>query len=336
MFFSFPGLILATVWAGWLLIGHFAPFVCHPEGTCISPAPRRVPTAAVAAALLFLLTYAYGTHLRNRAWFDEETLWRDDVAKSPHNGRGLMIYGLTQMNKGDYPVALDYFTRALTFTPGYATLQINLGIVEGAIADQASPGSPTYTQGTARAEAHFQRAIFLAPDDDQPHAYYGRWLKDHGRPTEAIAQLRTSVALNPQRPMQRDELIEAYAAAGDLSSALQAAQAALEVAPDDTPRSSNPRPSARPDRRLLDQSLPRPVPARRLHRRHHLRPTRPPTRPQPPPRHTTTSPQPNAQLHLWNDAIAAAQRAIALKPTFQLARNNLAWAQAQKRLTHAR
>ncbi len=69
-------------------------------------------------------------------WHTPESLWLDDVEKSPPNGRGLMNYGLTQMAVGRYPRALDYFTRALEYTPNYPTLEINLGIVNGAMADQ--------------------------------------------------------------------------------------------------------------------------------------------------------------------------------------------------------
>ena len=38
----------------------------------------------------------------------------------------------------------------------------------------------------------------------------------------------------------------------------------------------------------------------------------------------------HAALHEWDQAIAAAQKAIALKPDFQLAKNNLAWARGEK------
>jgi len=37
-------------------------------------------------------------------------------------------------------------------------------------------------------------------------------------------------------------------------------------------------------------------------------------------------------MHRWNEAIAAAQKAIALRPDFQLAKNNLAWSVSQKNL----
>jgi len=36
-------------------------------------------------------------------------------------------------------------------------------------------------------------------------------------------------------------------------------------------------------------------------------------------------------LHHWDEAIAAAQKAIALRPDFQLAKNNLAWSISQKK-----
>ena len=119
---------------------------------------------AAVLAVFVLSGYAYGTVQRNIIWRDEESLWRDDVEKSPHNGRGLMNYGLTQMNQGRYAVALDYFRRALLYTPNYPTLEINLGIVNGAMAAQGD--SPR----NAEAERHFLRAIALAPDDDLTHA----------------------------------------------------------------------------------------------------------------------------------------------------------------------
>ena len=53
---------------------------------------------------------AYGAHARNVVWRSEESLWLDVTEKSPHNGRGLMNYGLTQMTKGNIGGAYDYFS----------------------------------------------------------------------------------------------------------------------------------------------------------------------------------------------------------------------------------
>jgi tetratricopeptide (TPR) repeat protein len=325
MFFSFVGLILAIVWSGWLLMRYFV----------AENRRRELRPLAVTLTVLLLAAYGFGVHLRNQVWFDEETLWRDDVAKSPHNGRGLMIYGVTQMEKGAYSVALNCFTRALAYTPNYATLEINLGVVEGALADEVSVGSRDYVDGTARAEAHFHRAIALAPEDDQAHAYYGRWLNDHGRISEAVAQLQTAVALNPQRPMQRDELIAAYASGGDVSDALQAAHDTLALMPDDAlAQQTLAHPPARTAAFWINLSL------AQYQRAEY--------------RESASSAQQallldprsaeaynnlgaaDAQLALWDAAIAADRKAIELKPTFQLAQNNLAWALAQKKLDRRR
>jgi tetratricopeptide (TPR) repeat protein len=177
--------------------------------------------------VLLLCAYAHGVRQRTAVWHDEESLWHDDVLKSPHNGRGLMIYGLTQMNKGDYPVALDYFERALQYTPNYPTLEINLGVVNAAMADQGDASR------AAEAERHFLRAIALAPSDDQTHAFYARWLNANNRSAEAIDQCQIAIALNPQRPMQRDLLIDAYNRAGNSDAAHQAALSALAAVPND-------------------------------------------------------------------------------------------------------
>jgi tetratricopeptide (TPR) repeat protein len=211
MFFSFAGLILAVVWAAWLGLRRMLG----------KEMLLRARPVIVTGAVLLLVGYAWGVHVRNQAWRTEESLWLDDVQKSPRNGRGLMIYGLTQMNKGEYPVALDYFTRALEFTPNYPTLEINLGVVNGAMARKAE------------AERHFQRAIHLPLADDQARAFYGRWLLSEGRVNEAIAEERVAVLMNPQRPLQHDVLLTALARAGDADALHAAAVEALAAVPDD-------------------------------------------------------------------------------------------------------
>lgn len=221
MFFSFVGLILAVTWAAWLAIDRL-----------VLPERRAdLPPALTVACVLLLCFYAVGVLLRNNVWHDEDSLWYDDVQKSPHNGRGLMIYGLAKMGEGQYLEALSYFERALVFTPNYPTLEINLGIVNGAIADQST--GPAAAARTLEAQRHFERAISLAPSADEPHAYYGRWLEQHGRLAEARTQLEAAVRANPQRLLQRDLLITTDEAEGDIPSARQAAQATLTIAPDD-------------------------------------------------------------------------------------------------------
>jgi protein O-mannosyl-transferase len=315
MFLSFVGLVLAAVWGAWLVLLRF---VAEEQLSKLRP-------VIGAVAVLVLAGYGYGAHRRNAVWHDEASLWRDDIEKSPHNGRGLMIYGLTQMSQGRYAAALDLFNRALVFTPNYATLEINLGIVNGAMAD-AGEGA----RG-AEAERHFQRAILLAPGDDGPHTYYGRWLSQHGRYAEAIAQLRTAVALDPQRLLQRELLMDALLRAGDAEGAHGAAQETLAVAPDDaTARQTLLHPPEQTAAYWINLSLAQYQHAEYAEAiasaRHALQ-----IDPNSVEAYTNIGAAYGA-LRQWDEAMRNAREALRLRPGFPLAKNNLAWyEQASKR-----
>ncbi|ACO33149.1 MULTISPECIES: tetratricopeptide repeat protein [Acidobacterium] len=218
LFLPFVGLALAATSAAWLAVERLARKVSGPW----------IWRAVTASALLLLCAYGWAAHIRNRVWHSEASLWYDDALKSPHNGRGLMNYGLVLMSEGKDEAALHYFDKAKRYTPDYPTLEINLGIVNGLLADQGRPQLETV------AERYFLRAIALAPGDDLPHAYYGRWLLDHGRVADAVRQLQLAVTLNPAAMMQRDLLIEAEERTGDLVAARQQAQQALRLLPTDT------------------------------------------------------------------------------------------------------
>ena len=160
----------------------------------------RTREAAVAAVAI-LIAHAFGTYQRNEVWKTEDTLWADVVAKSPGNGRAWMNYGLTHMAKGRYQVAKESFDRAAALTPNYATLEINQGIVDGALGDQVS------------AERHFRRALALRADHDA-HFFFARWLVDRGRGPEALEHLRTAVQVSPAVAAPRALLLKLLAAKG--------------------------------------------------------------------------------------------------------------------------
>lgn len=167
VFFAFIGLVLVV--AAYLR-------ALSAQATAARYAP------ACAAALL--LVHAWSTHVRNGVWRTEESLWTDVVAKSPANGRAWMNYGLTQMSKGAFAAAKQSFDRAATLTPNYATLEINQGIVDGALGHDGE------------AERHFRRALALHPDHNA-HFFYGRWLAQRGRRTEALQHVREAARLSP-------------------------------------------------------------------------------------------------------------------------------------------
>jgi tetratricopeptide (TPR) repeat protein len=162
-----------------------------------------VPARALGIVAVVVLTaHAIGTHERNKVWRTEETLWSDVIAKSPANGRAWMNYGLTQMAKGNYGVAIRSFARAATLTPDYSVLEINRGIADGAIGDDAS------------AERHFRRALDLN-EDANAHYFYARWLASRGRAPEAMPHLQEALALSPAFADARSLQLRLFCAAGD-------------------------------------------------------------------------------------------------------------------------
>jgi protein O-mannosyl-transferase len=293
MYLPFVGLVLSATWATALLVERLASKVN----------PTIVHRTAAVLVMLLLTASAYGTHRRNVAWRTEESLWLDDLQKSPHNGRGLMNYGLTQMSQGNYPVALDYFQRALIYTPNYATLEINLGIVNGAM------------NNAPEAERHFLRAISLSPNDDQTHFYYGRWLFESGRAAESIKQLELAKQLNPSRVESRSLLSQAYLSLGNAP----ATRASTNNSPIDTTQSSD---------YWLNVSLSQ-------YQSNNYQGSIDAA-------HRALQFNPNsvlaynnlgaayASLGQWDLAIQNDRQALSLKPDFQLAKNNLAWALSQK------
>ena len=98
-----------------------------------------------------------------------------------------MNYGVALMARGDFAQARDCYERAALFTPNYWTLEINRGIVEGSL------GNP------AAAEAHFRRAVELAPGQPDVHFYFARWLVKAGRGPEAVEHLENGARTEPCR-----------------------------------------------------------------------------------------------------------------------------------------
>ena len=172
MFLPFVGLTLAVAWAARRVL----------SGVAMTSARRA---AVVSIVAVILLAETVGVRARNEVWRTDDSLWLDVTQKSPTNGRGLMNYGLTRMEKGDYATAIAYFERALAFTPVYSLLHINLGVAYG------GAGRP------ADAQREFLKAISLAPADWRSHYFYGRWLRSVGRLPDAIAQLQLAASENP-------------------------------------------------------------------------------------------------------------------------------------------
>ena len=301
MFMPFIGLSLAAVDAGVLLSRRRSGVTAHE-------------TVLVAGGAILLLAHIIGTHQRNKVWRSEETLWRDVVQTSPANGRALMNYGLTRMSQGRYETARAYFQQAAVYTPAYSILEINLGIVEGELGHQKD------------AEDHFRRALQLQPDGDA-HFYYGRWLVQQGRAPEAIPHLEEAVRLSPAAAYARDLLMQVYAAAGRMPELNRLASDTANANPQDEIAQAIVQGRLPIERRSYDVAFRTGLGAANQGRfvdgalefRSAI----------------LMNPQSSdawnnlgwslGKLGFYAEAVPPLERALALRPDFELARNNLAW-----------
>ena len=254
--------------------------------------PLLKPAAAFALASAVLAAFAFGTYTRNKVWLNETTLWQDVAEKSPKNGRGLMNRGLALMAAGDYVQALDYFNRAQAFTPNYYVLEINQGILHGQLGHDAD------------AEAHFARALRLAPESGLPHHYYARWLTQRGRQGEALPQIRKAIALNPEFLASQDVLHQAESGLSQTARSASTPEQYLDLS------------LKFHQARKFDESIKMALTAIKL-------------KPDFAEAYNNMAAA-YEELGQWDEAIQASSRAVQLKPDFTLARNNLAWSLAQK------
>jgi Tfp pilus assembly protein PilF len=301
MFMPFIGLALAVVYTSVMLSRRMSGVTARE-------------TVLVAVGAILLLAHIIGTHQRNKVWRSEETLWRDVVRTSPANGRALMNYGLTQMSQGRYETARAYFQQATVYTPAYSILEINLGIVEGTLGHQED------------AEQHFRRALQIQPDGDA-HFYYGRWLVEHGRAPEAIPHLEEAVRLSPAAAYAPDLLMQVYAAAGRMPELNRLASDTANANPQNEIAQAIVHGRLPIERRSYDAAFRTGLAAANQGRfvdgalefRSAI----------------LMNPQSSdawnnlgwslGKLGFYAEAVPPLERALALRPDFELARNNLAW-----------
>lgn len=307
IFFAYIGLTLAVVYALSLATRRIA--------------DREMAMVAAIAMVMVILAHVIGTRARNETWRTEETLWKDTTEKSPENGRALMNYGLTQMAQGKHAIAKSYFDRASILLPNYATLQINLGVVDGALGMRES------------AEEHFRAAIRLR-DDTNGHFFYGRWLSQNGRGPEAVAQITRALALAPGSADARSLAMQLHAARGADEELRAIARQSLAIDPNDASASAYAKGSA-PFRVASDDYAgwfghgmqearkARDLDAAIAYRQALARDPR------------SADALNNLGFSLGRlgfkaEARDALQRALAIRPDFELARNNLRWVESLK------
>lgn len=180
VFFPFIGLFIAIPWGFIIIVNKFKPTVT-----------KKFKILLLILIGIILIPHSYGTMQRNEIWSSQESLWKDVTIKSPKNGRGLMNYGLTHMTKGGYDEALEYFNKALVFTPNYYSLHINLAIVYGA------------KNNHKKAKEYFKSAIALNSNSPAPEYYYARYLFQQKKYHESEKLLKKALSKSPNHSQSK-------------------------------------------------------------------------------------------------------------------------------------
>jgi len=205
MYFPFIGLMISVVWALRLAIDRYLPVY------------RKT---IITVFILMLCCYAYGTWQRNRVWHSEESLWHDATAKSPGNGRAWMNYGVAQMANNELKGAEESFTKAKASMPGYDLVYVNLAVLKQTEND------------TAKAEQFFKTAIAKNSNDSDPWYFYGRFLNNQDRFSEAVNCMKRAMAISPGNLRTRLLLMDIYQRTANWTGLQQLVQESKQLFPD--------------------------------------------------------------------------------------------------------
>ncbi len=155
-------------------------------------AARRLFILGLGAVLLVVCGTA--THLRNRVYASEISLWSDTAAKLPSNARAHYNLGVALDYAGRRTEALSAYRAALDAYPDYAMAHNNLG---NALAE---------TGQVAAALPHLERSIQLKPDYPDPLYNLGNAYLNTNRPAEAVPPYEATLRLNPRQPKALNNL----------------------------------------------------------------------------------------------------------------------------------
>jgi tetratricopeptide (TPR) repeat protein len=247
-----------------------------------------------------LAAEAAATRQRNIVWHSAESLWQDVTIKSPGNIRGLLTYGRLFLMRGDNAAAIPPLERAEALAPNSPEVQEHLATAFGGV------------RRDQEAAQHFARAVALAPGTADPYFYYGQWLKSTGRLAEAQELLEKALHIDPSSASARYVLLDVYSA--------QKNRQAFDALVQETLRLSQNNETVRryvEDRALAERQAEATgqAPEAFLNRG------------------SVEEATPEALLHLssengkagkYEESIAAAQKALALKPDYAEAYNNIA------------
>lgn len=215
---------------------------------------QRWRSAGRLAAAALMLTLGVSTWKQVRVYRDDETLWRETLAKNPkawlaHNNLGVVLMhsgrvgeaiphyeqmlqlnpayapghynlGVCLLSLGKIPEAVTQFERALKIQPAYADAECNLGVI--------------FAQSGRITEAirHYERAVQINPNLAGAHYNWGLALSQAGQEQAAIGHWEQAVRINPDYAEARNNLGVAFDHTGRQPDAIHQWEQAVRIKPD--------------------------------------------------------------------------------------------------------
>ena len=190
--------------------------VCAAVDKMVHPPVLRL---AITSATLVSLAFLSRQH--TLVFADEETLWRDTVARNPRaamaqNNLGLVLYGQLQ-----YRQAIECLDRALQADPDWPEAHYNLGLIL------------TELGYYSEAATQMQYALQIIPAFAKADNGLGVALVQLGQPDAATAHFRHALELDPHYVDARDNLGRILLNAGQLTEAEAEFRRAIQIRPTD-------------------------------------------------------------------------------------------------------
>ncbi len=209
----------------------------------------RVLLATPVLVLLFALTWRQA-----RVYANEETLWRDTVAKNPESWVAHNNLGAVLTNPGDKQ---DCYRAALQLKPDYALAHNNLGaalLEQGKVEEAVSQlneaikfypglaaaynnlGKALLRQGQPeKAREQFETSLRHDPNQADAELNLGGVLFNLGRYADAVAHYKAALRIKPVYPAAHFNLGMALAAMGRTKEAADEFTTALRFNPNSAP-----------------------------------------------------------------------------------------------------
>jgi len=174
----------------------------------------------IVALSCLVILLAGATYARNRIWNDDVRLWSDNVAKSPHKGRGYVQLGKAYRRAGRDDLAMAAYNSGLSFDPNDPEAYNNRGNAYSRL------GRPDL------ALADFTRVINLDPGFALPYFNRGSLLLERKEYGPALADLRRAAAIDPTLERLYSSMGYAYEELGMHEQAVAAYTRELTLRPD--------------------------------------------------------------------------------------------------------